>query len=64
MRKARAGGVERASQRLFVGRSFSSDVVEVARVQVGAEATDLPQSDGAVAFVGPALHRIDKRGTK
>ncbi len=70
MRKARAGGVEHACwtknqrRRSPAGRSFSSDVVELGWVHVGAEATDLPQADCAVGFVGPTLHRVDKRGTK
>jgi hypothetical protein len=29
-------------------------------LQVGVEATNLPDGGGAVAFVGPALQRIDK----
>ncbi len=59
MRKAWAGHVER----LLVGRSFSSDVVERAWVHVMAEATDLQIRGFAVIFVGPALQAVDKRTT-
>lgn len=70
MRKAWAGRVDRSSERLhhcwrlFVGRSFSADAVEQAGVHVGAEAVDLPLGNCAVAFVGAALHRVDKPLTK
>jgi hypothetical protein len=59
MRKAWAGRVER----LLVGRSFSSDVVERAWVHVVAEAANLQTSGSAVLFVGPALQAVDKRTT-
>jgi hypothetical protein len=59
MRKDWAGHVER----LLVGRSFSSDVVERAWVHVAAQPADLQTSGFAVIFVGPALQAVDKRTT-
>jgi hypothetical protein len=64
MRKVRVGAGERAIQHFFAGRSFSSDAVSLKQVHVGAEATDLPEDDCAVACVGAALQGIDKRRTK